>query len=321
MKKSVVLILISFCMLIAFGIVGYEWIEGWGLAESLYMTMITITTTGYQEVHPLSFEGRMFTIVLLCAGVATLAFTTHILITEFMSIDFKNFRRQKMKKKISSLSGHTIVCGFGRMGQNICRELEKNGIHFVVVDKTEDNFENVPPHYLWLHGDATSDQLLIDAGVERAIMLASMVDSDADSLYLTLAARSLNANLKIISRASDESAKIKLLRAGADEVVRPLLLSSQKVAQIMLSEDFHIPEFEEQKELCAEKRTLTEFPDWIGKSVNDVERQVHQRVLALVAKDGQILLRSEINRVFNEGDTLLFAGAAQKEWPTLKLAV
>jgi len=320
MKKSFILISISFCFLLSFGIFGYSYIEGWSLAESLYMTIITITTTGYQEVRPLSFEGRMFTIILLCAGVCALAYTTHIIVHELLSIDTISLRRKKMKKQISKLNNHVIICGFGRMGKNICLELEHSGIAFVIVDKVEENFKNIPPHYYWLQGDATDDQLLIDAGIERAVTLASMVDSDADSLYLTLAGRSLNPDIKIISRASNDSAKRKLYRAGADQVVQPLLLSGQKVAQLLiLGEDADPKEFDLEKSLCAEKRQTKDFPEWIGQSVNEVEAMVHQKILAVISETGDVFVRKEFDRVFNEKDTVLFAGADQSKRPPLKL--
>lgn len=319
MKRSFVLLILSFAALLAVGIIGYSVIEGWSFAESLYMTIITITTTGYQEVHPLSFEGRMFTIVLLCTGVCALAYSTHVIVNELMSIDSHSLRRKKMKKQINKLSGHTIICGFGRMGKTICKELENAGLTFVIVDKSLDNFADVPPHYYWLQGDATDDQLLHDAGVERAVTLASMVDSDADSLYLTLAGRSLNPDLKIISRASSESARRKLFRAGADQVVQPLLLSSKKVAEMVVNGFSN--EADNSKSLCAEKRPVSEFPEWIGKSLHDVEAMVHQKVLAMVTGEGDVLVRNEVSRVFKETDTVLFAGAAEDERPHLKVAV
>lgn len=320
MLRNLLLTFTCFSALMIFGIVGYSYIEGWTLAESLYMTMITITTTGYQEVHPMSVEGRMFTIVLLGAGVCTLAFLTNLIVNEFMSMDRQAMRRQKMKKKIQSMKDHIIVCGFGRMGKNICKELEEAGVDFVVVDKITENFENVPSHYLWILGDATSDQMLIDAGVERASVLASMVDNDADSLYLTLAANSLNPELKIISRVSNDSAKVKLMRAGADEVVQPLLLSSRKVARMVLGDKAsELDENQNPKEMKAKKHVIEEGSDWVDKSILEIEDFLNAKVMAVVSASGEVFERDEFFRTFAAGDTVILAQANRVKKAQLKL--
>ncbi|MEM7647302.1 MAG: potassium channel family protein, partial [Pseudomonadota bacterium] len=267
----IILTLVS--TLIAVGIVGYSTIENWSLDEALYMTMITVTTTGYQEVNPLSPSGRLFTIFLLAAGVCTLAFVSHLLLYELMSVDWNRLRSKKMLKKIANLEDHTIICGFGRMGKIICQELSKANVPFVVVDCCPESFEGAPENYLWIAGDATSDDLLVNAGIQRARALASMVDKDADSLYLTLAARSLNPEIKIISRVSQESAGVKVLRAGADQIVHPLLLSGKKVAKIVMApekESEAHAEIELSSQCCVhfEKITLLDHSEYWEKSVS-----------------------------------------------------
>ena len=141
MKKSLAIIFSLVTILIAIGIIGYATIEDWSLGEAFYMTMITVTTTGYQEVNPLSFSGRMFTIFLLASGVCTLAFVSHLLLYELMAVDWNRLRSKKMLKKIANLENHTIICGFGRMGKIICQELAKADVPFVVVDCCPENFK------------------------------------------------------------------------------------------------------------------------------------------------------------------------------------
>ena len=243
MKNKLGRLLLLITGLLALGTVGYHWIEGWSLDEALYMTVITITTTGYQEVNPLTPQGRYFTIFLLAAGVSTIALATNTLFHEIVMTDREALRRKKMLKKISKLKGHTIVCGFGRMGKIVCEELKKAGEIFVVVDKVSQNFEQVPNDYLWIQGDAADDELLYALGIDRARSLASMVDSDSDSLYLTLAARSLNPDIEITARYSHPSAAVKLKRAGANNIIQPLQLSAEKVAGMILSSQRNILKF------------------------------------------------------------------------------
>ncbi|MCB9060829.1 MAG: NAD-binding protein [Halobacteriovoraceae bacterium] len=236
-RYSIILILLLFS-LTGVGTLGYMYIEGWNLNDSFYMTIITLTTTGFSEVNNLSSVGRLFTVILLLVGMGVVAYSVTGLMSIFFSMDLSQSRRKKMQKKINQLSGHIIVCGFGRMGKIICKELEFKKREFVVIEKSENLISDLQKSdYLWLEGDATHDEHLISAGVERASFLAAMVDNDADNLYLSLAARGLNPDIYIIARASEEEARPKIIRAGANKVVLPISMSAHKVAQTLVNPD------------------------------------------------------------------------------------
>lgn len=220
-------------LVVSMGTMGYRLIEGWTLFESFYMTIITLTTTGFMEVKPLSIEGRSFTIILLIMGMGIVVFSASAIMSAVMSIDFRERRRKKMQEKIDSLKDHSIVCGFGRMGKIICRELQDANHKFVVISKDFPEGEEI--EYFHIIGDASHDETLIKAGIKRAGNLITVIDNDHDSLYLTLAARSLNPKLHIMARANQESAERKLKLAGATKVFLPLIMSGHKVAESILN--------------------------------------------------------------------------------------
>ena len=235
-RRSTIAVAVILILVIFSGVLGYSYIEGWGFFDALYMTTITLTTTGYQEVRPLSPEGRMFTIALLIVGMGTVAYSVTQFMQDLFSINFKVQRRRKMEKKMASLRNHTIICGFGRIGKVIASELYQAGKEFAIIERAPKHLhelENSP--YLYVEGDATHDDHLEKVGIIHASCLISMVDNDADSLYISLAGRTLNPDLQIIARGSDESARRKILRAGADKVILPVVVSGVKVAQSVLN--------------------------------------------------------------------------------------
>jgi voltage-gated potassium channel len=223
-------------LFLATGTIGYQLIEGWDLLDSLYMTVITVTTVGYMEVHPLSPAGRIFTMLLALGGVFWLFYSATTVIQGIVSGEIRrHLGRQRMERKLAQLQGHMIVCGFGRMGHCVCQEFAALGIPFVIVDRDAALMEGFAmPHGVALHGDATSDEVLKTAGVERARGLVTVAASDAANLFITMSARLLNESLHIVARAEEEGAEKKLVRAGANRVVSPYTIGGQRVAQAML---------------------------------------------------------------------------------------
>lgn len=235
MKRSFIILVLVFAVMVT-GVIGYSIIEGWSLFDAFYMTVITLTTTGYQEVHSLTPEGRIFTILLLMFGMGLVAYSISAIMSEVMAIDFSKRRRVKMDSQINKLKGHTIVCGFGRMGKVTCAELKENDHEFVVIEKDQKHVEALKnSSYLWIEGDATHDDVMQAAGIEHAKVLVSLIDNDSDSLYLALAARTMNPDIFIIARASEESAESKIYRAGANKVFLPIINSGLKVAESVLN--------------------------------------------------------------------------------------
>jgi voltage-gated potassium channel len=241
-KNKIIFIIFTLASLVVCGTFGFSYIEGWSLHESLYMTIITLTTTGFQEVHPMSVAGRNLTMILLILGMGVVAYSVSIIMSHLLSLDLENSKIKRREKEINKMKNHTILCGYGRMGKIIADELAKANHDFLIIEKDPLKINLLKEsQYLWIEGDATHDEVLHKANINSAHALVSMIDSDADALYLALAARSLNSSLEIIVRASEEEAKPKILRAGANKVVLPVLMSGIKVAQAILNpavEDF-----------------------------------------------------------------------------------
>ena len=227
-------------LLVVAGTLGYYFIEWptYSLFDSLYMTVITLTTVGYGEVHPLSTAGRAFTIVLLLGGVFTLFYTGTEIVRWVVSGEIHQlFGRRYMERSLAALRDHVIICGYGRMGRIVCAEFSREGRRS--SSSTDALDDGAPrtfdlPRGLVVVGDATSDEVLKRAGVDRAQALVSVTPSDADNLYITMSARLLNSRLFIVTRAEGEESEKKLLRAGADRVVAPFALGGSKVVQAVI---------------------------------------------------------------------------------------
>jgi len=235
LRKKLFLALALIIIVIAFGTAGYQLIEGWNFLDALYMTIITLTTVGYREVHELSSRGMIFTIVLLMVGVGTFLYALSagakiILEGELQEL----FGRKRLEKKIKELKGHYIVCGYGRMGKIICRELKAKNVPFVAIERNGDFLNNRLDDFLGISGDATNDDILREAGIERAKGLISVLPNDALNLYVVLSARELNPDLHIVARAGEEGSENKLLRAGADKVVSPYHIGGLRIAHTIL---------------------------------------------------------------------------------------
>jgi voltage-gated potassium channel len=224
--------------LLSVGTVGYPLIEGepWTYFDGFYMTAITLTTIGYGETHPLSDGGRLFTVVLAYSGIFTLAYFASELVRGIVSGDLRQvIGRQWVDDQLAMLSGHLIVCGYGRMGKIVCSELERQKHRFVLIEKAPDLLKGVAhQHGLPLVGDASADELLRKAGIERARALITVVGSDSDNLYITLSARLLNPKLLIVARAEEEDAESKLRTVGANKVISPYLAGAHRAVQAAL---------------------------------------------------------------------------------------
>jgi voltage-gated potassium channel len=227
--KNVILIVL---LLFIGGSVGYSLIEDWNLFDSLYMTIITVSTTGYEEVFPLSTTGRVFTMILVIFGISFLFYALGNL--NVFLFERNIFRNKKMQNRINRLSGHYIICGYGRIGKKIAQELEKRNKRFVVIEINDLHLHDIQESYLYLQADATEDQNLIKAGIENAVGLVAVMGSDASNMFTTLSARGLNNKLKIIAQAEEENSRQKLEKAGADRVILPYEIGGYRIIQALL---------------------------------------------------------------------------------------
>jgi len=249
------------------------------LLEALYMTTISVTTAGFQEVRPLSDAGKLFTMFLLITSWASFAFAI-TRITEFVTSGEINkyFKTRRLMKAVDKLDGHVIICGYGRNGQQASHTLKMHNVPFVVVEKNEERMERVSSDYpglIFLLGDATEDEVLKRAGIDKAIALITALPDDADNVFIVLSARSLNNNIRIISRASDHNSVIKLKKAGADNVIMPDRIGGTHMATLVSKPD--VIEFidflsgEEGEPIHIESVAFDHLPDQIkNRSLKEV---------------------------------------------------
>ncbi|HTZ82575.1 MAG TPA: potassium channel protein [Candidatus Acidoferrales bacterium] len=223
-------------LVMAIGTAGYHYIEGWPWFDGFYMVVTTLTTIGYQEVHPLSHAGRVFNIFVILAGVSLLLLGVGALSQALLEFELQSFfGRRRMEREIGRLDDHYIICGMGRVGRSVARELARKPVPFVIVENAELKRQRfASENWLVLGGDATQEQTLREAQIDRARGLIAATTTDATNLYIVLTARGLNPRLKIIARASEDSAEKHLLTAGADSVVSPYLFAGQRIAQSLL---------------------------------------------------------------------------------------
>jgi len=214
-------------------------IEHYTFLEAIYMTMLTLSTVGYGEVHKLSDTGRVFTILLIIFDLTVFGYTIALISTYFLDGEFmEEYKLFNMKKSISGLSGHVIICGFGRNGREAARTLHEKGKDFVVIEKitSKPEDEDLAIRY-FLQGDATRDDILKQAGIDKACAIITTLPEDAANVFVVLTARELNPGLKIISRASQDTSVRKLKTAGADNVIMPDKLGGAHMATMVLSPD------------------------------------------------------------------------------------
>jgi len=303
-------------LLIAAGTIGYKCIEGWNTADSLYMTVITLTTVGFREVHVLSRAGENFTMLLALGGVFTLFYAaTSVLrgVVHGEVLDFIGSRR--MERKLAELKDHLIVCGYGRMGRLVCQQFSERGMDFVLIDQQADALEGFTlPGGIPLHGDAASDDVLRRAGIDRARAVISVVASDADNLYITMSARLMNDRIFIVARAEDERSEQKLLRGGASRVVSPYVIGGARVAQAVLRPnvvDFlELATRSEHLELNIEETQIAPSSPLTGATLQSsgIRQEYGLIIVAVKQADGSMIFNPPRDTIISAGDVLIMLG-------------
>lgn len=304
--------------LVVIGTVGYLVLEeDSDFLQALYMTIITLTTVGYGEFpSPLSAAGRVWTMVLLLGGVFTLFWVAGEMIRTIVTGEMQGvLERRRMARSLAELHGHFIVCGFGRMGQRVCREFSQQDIPFVVLERNQHLLEGFDlEHGIAVQGDAASDELLRRAGVERARALVTVLGSDPDNLFITMSARLLNENLFIVARCEEEETQQKLLRAGADRVVTPYAIGGSRVAMAVLRP--HVVDFidlatrTEHFELQMEETVIQEKSSLEGVTIsNSLLHKKHGIFIVAIRKtSGQMIYNPPAETVLQANDMLIVLG-------------
>jgi voltage-gated potassium channel len=234
--RQIGVILVAFLAVVVYGTVGYMVIEHWAVLDALFMTVITITTVGFEEVHRLDGPGQVFTITVIILGVAGFLYTLGLII-ELLSLNrWQSYRRyRRMEAYLQALRNHVIVCGYGRTGKKVVAELRQRHVPYVVVEMNPAPLEEVKRYEdVYVLGDAANDDVMHLAGIDRARALVSAVDSDERNVYIVLTARTLNARLFIVARSSYPDSVAKLERAGADRVVSPYTTSGTRMAALAM---------------------------------------------------------------------------------------
>src|SRR5215213_7595403 len=216
------------------GVLGYMVLEGWSFTDALYMTVITLTTVGYREVRTLDNTGQLWTMLLLVTGVGTLFYAAVSSVELVVEGTIRGyFGRRRMEAAIGKLSGHQILCGYGRVGRQVAAEFASDGVPFVIIEQDPETVEEcVEEGYLVLLGEASDDEVLEEAGARRARGLVATVDSDADNVFVVLSARKLNPKLHIVARASSDESAAKLKMAGADRTLSPYAVGGRRLASL-----------------------------------------------------------------------------------------
>lgn len=314
--KHMIRALIMLGLVLMIGTTGYIVIEGWQLLDALYMTVITITTVGFREVGTVSTLGRIFTIILICMGMGIIAYTLGLVAQMMVEFQVRSILgRRKLGLKIKSIKNHYIICGFGRIGRIIAQELKSNGVPLLVIDNNPDSRQTLEQNEIpYIIDDATSEDVLVEAGIDRAKGLVSVVLSDADNLFITMSARGLNPGLFILARADDEQTNKKLLRAGANRVVLPYLIGGQKMAHTItrpavtdfLELTVHNKNIElEMGELLVKKRSRL---NGVTLSNSGIRQEMNVIILAVRKENGKMAFNPSSETRIEAGDTLIALG-------------
>ena len=220
------------------GILGYKFIANYSLVDAMYMTVITVTTVGFEEVEPLSSEAKIFTILLILSSVFFITYAISAISEYIISKgNFETIKYRKEMKKINQLQNHVIICGYGRNGRQASQKLKDHGSDYVVIDNNKEVIDNESNGVLFVMGNANDDEVLLKAGIERAKSIIVALPNDADNLFIVLSARQLNQNLTIISRASKETSYKKLKLAGANNVIMPDRIGGDYMASLVVIPD------------------------------------------------------------------------------------
>ncbi|MGC9519330.1 MAG: potassium channel family protein [Desulfuromonadaceae bacterium] len=314
---NIFIALILLGLVLIMGTAGYIYYEDWTLLEAFYMTVVTISTVGFGEVHPLSEAGRLFTSFLIISGTGILAYTLGSLVQFMVEGKFREIiGLKKMQQQIDQLSAHYIICGYGRIGRYISNEFSANGLEFVIVEQNADVCEMLKKDgYIYIQGDATVDATLESAGINRARGIVTAVTSDTDNVYITLTARGLNPELYILARSGEDSTEKKLIRAGASKVVSPYTIGASRMAQAILRPsvvDFiDIATGYHHLELQIEEIRVGHDSQLVGKTLqNSPIRSTHNIIIVAIRKSGasNMTFNPAASTEINADDTLIILG-------------
>jgi voltage-gated potassium channel len=323
--------ILAFVILIALilvGTSGYHWLEGMSIIDALYMTIITISTVGFGEVRTLSPLGRVFTITLILGGGGLAAFSISAGVDFIMSGEWRAYWNTRRRfRMLSELTEHVIVCGFGRVGRHVSDELAAENVPFIVIDTDEDRIAHAQKQgYLTITGNAANEALLQKVGIEQARAMVAAVDSDAENVFITLTARSLNPNIYIVARANYDDSEPKLLSAGVNRTIMPYHISGKRIVTMLVRPS--VADFLDEVahagglELVLEEVRIKPGSKLAGKTISDaqVRSQLGVTVLACRNQEGNFDTRIGPDTILKPDGLLIVLGTREQLREMLKLA-
>ncbi len=315
-RRPILIALAALLVLTSVGALGYMLIVGMSFIDALYMTVITLSTVGYREVQPLGTGGQVFTMLLIFSSLGIVLYGASLIARDVIEGEFqRTFGRRKVERQIAQLSDHFIVCGFGRMGRIVCKELVAKPVPFVVVEKEPEALRHLEAEQLLcVEGDATEDTVLLQAGIKRARGLVSALSTDSDNVYVALTARELNPDLLIVARAEDERSERKLLHAGATRVVSPYVIGGHRMAHALLRpavlDVIDLATHYRSIELQIEEITIPKGAFAEGASVQQsgIRDALGIIVIAIKKLNGEMVFNPAPDALIDAGDRLVVIG-------------
>lgn len=303
------------------GTIGYMFIEDYRLLDALYMTVITLATVGFREIHPLSDAGKIFTILLVISSIGTYTYAISVLTSQFLEGKINNiFRHYRTKSNVKRMKNHVIVVGYGRNGKQAVQELVDRKHPYIIIEMDRELIlHESEKGTIFMEGDATDDQTLIQAGIENAIALITTLPNDADNLFVTLTARTLKKRLNIISRASNESAERKIKTAGANHVIIPEKVSGTHMATMVLQPD--IVQFLEHLSIEGDATTnlvevmCNKLPEeYKNKTINeiDIRKLSGANIIGFKTETGELIVNPNADTVLLPNTKLFVLGNAEQ---------
>jgi voltage-gated potassium channel len=316
LTRRLLLILAAITAVLAIGTVGFTMIDHYPPFDAFYMSLTTLTTVGYAEVHPLSRAGRIFNSFLIFFGVSTIFIAIGAMTQTVIEMEFGDvIGRRRNKRMIDKLKDHYIICGFGRVGRGAASELQHAGAPFVIVDSSEERVERaMMAGMLGVAADATRDDTLRQVGIERARGLVTALATDADNLFVLLSAKGLNPTLYVAARAAEEGAEEKMRRAGADAVFAPYAITGHRLAQSLLRP--HVVQFLDfttkdiGEDIALEQVRVSESSMMVSKTIREMQlgRELGVIVMAVRRRDGQMEFNPSADTAIHGGDYLIVMG-------------
>jgi voltage-gated potassium channel len=316
-KQTLISVALSI-ILIGLGCLGYMMIEGWPFFDSLYMTIITLATVGYSEVHAVSLPGRIFTVVLIMLGVGFFLYVAGGIIQFLVEGSIRQvLGRRKLDSQINKLKEHFIICGYGRIGRVLARFLIEKYVDVVVIERKQSRIAAMDQDgILYLAGEATDETLLERAGIQRARGLVTAVATDADNVFLVLIAKQLNPKLFVVARASQNSAKKTLLAAGADKVISPYDLGARRMAHAILRPTvikfLEMAFADDSVDIQVEEIRVGQSSELCGVTMrNSGIRQKFDLMIIVIRKfDDTMLFNPKADSIIEAGDVMVVVGRA-----------